>query len=86
MKPQGITMKLRAAFGSLCIYRSISSFPQVLMLPGQGSQRCGMAKDLLSNFKEAKYVYEEVDEAVGAKITEISTSGSDVRTSSGVAL
>ena len=37
--------------------------------PGQGSQAVGMGKDLADAFQEARAVFDEVDEALGEKLT-----------------
>jgi [acyl-carrier-protein] S-malonyltransferase len=37
--------------------------------PGQGSQAVGMGKALADNFPEARAVFDEVDEALGAKLS-----------------
>ena len=37
--------------------------------PGQGSQAVGMGKDLAENFAEARAVFEEVDDALGEKLS-----------------
>ncbi len=43
--------------------------------PGQGSQSVGMGKALADAFPEAKAVFEEVDEALGQKLSEIMWNG-----------
>ncbi|MFN3364625.1 MAG: ACP S-malonyltransferase, partial [Allorhizobium sp.] len=43
--------------------------------PGQGSQAVGMGKDLADNFAEARVVFEEVDEALGQKLSDIMWNG-----------
>jgi [acyl-carrier-protein] S-malonyltransferase len=43
--------------------------------PGQGSQAVGMGKDLADNFPEARAVFEEVDEALGQKLSDIMWNG-----------
>ncbi|WP_298814442.1 ACP S-malonyltransferase [uncultured Roseibium sp.] len=43
--------------------------------PGQGSQSVGMGKALADAFPEAKAVFEEVDEALGQKLSDIMWSG-----------
>ena len=43
--------------------------------PGQGSQAVGMGKDLAENFAEARAVFEEVDEALGHKLSDIMWNG-----------
>lgn len=43
--------------------------------PGQGSQAVGMGKDLAEAFPEARAVFEEVDEALGQKLSDIMWSG-----------
>lgn len=46
-----------------------------LVFPGQGSQAVGMGKDLASAFPEAKAVFEEVDAALGQKLSQIVWEG-----------
>ncbi|MGO7209765.1 ACP S-malonyltransferase [Rhizobium leguminosarum] len=43
--------------------------------PGQGSQAVGMGKDLAENFAEARAVFEEVDEALGEKLSDVMLNG-----------
>jgi len=43
--------------------------------PGQGSQSVGMGKDLAEAFPEARRVFEEVDEALGQKLSAIMWEG-----------
>ena len=43
--------------------------------PGQGSQSVGMGKELADSFAEARAVFEEVDEALGEKLTDIMWNG-----------
>jgi len=43
--------------------------------PGQGSQALGMGKDLADAFPEAKAVFDEVDEALGEKLSDVMWNG-----------
>ena len=43
--------------------------------PGQGSQSVGMGKDLAATFPEAAAVFEEVDEALGEKLSAVMFDG-----------
>jgi [acyl-carrier-protein] S-malonyltransferase len=43
--------------------------------PGQGSQAVGMGKDLADAFPEARAVFEEVDEALGQKLSDVMWNG-----------
>lgn len=43
--------------------------------PGQGSQAVGMGKELADNFAEARAVFEEVDDALGQKLSQIMWDG-----------
>ncbi|MBL0371217.1 ACP S-malonyltransferase [Rhizobium sp. KVB221] len=43
--------------------------------PGQGSQSVGMGKELADSFPEARAVFEEVDEALGEKLTSVMWNG-----------
>lgn len=41
------------------------------VFPGQGSQSTGMGQELAENFKEAAHVFEEINDALGEKLTDI---------------
>ncbi|MGE7369949.1 ACP S-malonyltransferase [Neorhizobium sp. NPDC001467] len=43
--------------------------------PGQGSQAVGMGRDLADAYPEARAVFEEVDDALGQKLSEIMWNG-----------
>ncbi|GHC68822.1 ACP S-malonyltransferase [Limoniibacter endophyticus] len=43
--------------------------------PGQGSQAVGMGRDLAENYAEARAVFEEVDEALGQKLSALMFGG-----------
>lgn len=45
------------------------------IFPGQGSQYPGMGKDLAENFGAARMVFEEVDDALGFKISQLCFEG-----------
>src|ERR1700730_2678038 len=45
------------------------------IFPGQGSQAVGMGKSFADAFPVAKALFDEVDEALGAKLTEIMWEG-----------
>ena len=45
------------------------------VFPGQGSQFVGMGKELADNFKSAKEVFEEVNEALGQDLFKLMTEG-----------
>ncbi|HSK71675.1 MAG TPA: ACP S-malonyltransferase [Pyrinomonadaceae bacterium] len=47
------------------------------IFPGQGSQAVGMGKDLYDNFPAAKQVFEEADEALGFKLSEMCFAGDE---------
>ncbi len=47
------------------------------VFPGQGSQYPGMGKDLAANFKVAKLVFEEANDALSFDITALCFSGSE---------
>lgn len=47
----------------------------VLLFPGQGSQKPGMGKDLAAAFPEARRVFDEVDDALGFKLSELCFEG-----------
>lgn len=46
-----------------------------LLFPGQGSQQVGMGQELASHFASARAVFDEVDEALGQKLTSIIWEG-----------
>ncbi|CDX41337.1 malonyl-CoA-(acyl-carrier-protein) transacylase [Mesorhizobium sp. SOD10] len=47
--------------------------------PGQGSQAVGMGKDLADTFPEARRVFEEVDAALGEKLSKLIWEGPEER-------
>ena len=47
----------------------------VYIFPGQGSQAVGMGKDLYDNFPKAREVFEEADDALDFKLSEMCFSG-----------
>jgi [acyl-carrier-protein] S-malonyltransferase len=47
------------------------------IFPGQGSQSVGMGKDLFDKFPAAREVFEQADEALGFKLSEMCFSGTD---------
>ena len=49
----------------------------LIVFPGQGSQKIGMGKEMSENFVEAKEVFEEVDDALGFNLSKIMWEGSD---------
>lgn len=47
----------------------------IFVFPGQGSQSVGMAKDLYDNNAAARAVFDEVDDALGEKLSDIIFNG-----------
>ncbi len=47
------------------------------IFPGQGSQYAGMGKDIFLNFKAAREVFEEADDALGIMLSTICFDGSE---------
>lgn len=47
------------------------------IFPGQGSQAVGMGKDLFDNFKAARQVFEEADEALGLPLSAMCFEGNE---------
>lgn len=45
------------------------------LFPGQGSQYAGMGKDLAENFSIARHTFEEADEALGFKLSNLCFNG-----------
>ena len=49
----------------------------IIVFPGQGSQKIGMGKELSDNFSEAKQVFEEVNDALNFNLTRVMWDGTD---------
>ena len=49
----------------------------IIVFPGQGSQKVGMGKELSDNFAEAKQVFEEVNDALNFNLTKVMWDGID---------
>ena len=47
------------------------------VFPGQGAQAVGMGKDLYDNVPEAKALFEQANEILGFRITDIMFAGTD---------
>src|SRR5256886_17627330 len=48
-----------------------------LLFPGQGSQSVGMGKDLAEKYPIARHTFEEADDALGYKLSQICFEGSE---------
>ena len=46
-----------------------------IVFPGQGSQYVGMGRDLYDSFPEIKVIFEEVDDALEQKLSDIIFEG-----------
>src|SRR3981189_2100351 len=46
-----------------------------LLFPGQGSQAVGMGRDLAANYPIARQTFEEADEALGYKLSQLCFEG-----------
>src|SRR5271165_891949 len=49
--------------------------PIVFLFPGQGSQTVGMGKELTDNYAVARQTFEEADEALGYKLSQVCFEG-----------
>src|SRR5258706_9377065 len=52
-----------------------SSFPIAFLFPGQGSQAIGMGKELAANYTVARRTFEEADEVLGYKLSQLCFEG-----------
>ena len=53
----------------------MSHGPVAFLFPGQGSQAVGMGKELASNYPVARRTFEEADEALRYKLSEVCFEG-----------
>src|SRR6266404_4088248 len=51
------------------------SSPIALLFPGQGSQAVGMGKELAANYPVARRTFEEADQALGYKLSQVCFEG-----------
>src|ERR1700704_4904067 len=54
---------------------STSSSRIAFLFPGQGSQTVGMGKELAANYRVARRTFEEADEALGYKLSQLCFEG-----------
>src|SRR5271156_4242176 len=52
-----------------------NSTPLAFLFPGQGSQTVGMGKDLFDKYAAARQTFEEADEALGYKLSQVCFEG-----------
>lgn len=54
----------------------------ILLFPGQGSQKPGMAKDLVERYPDARRVFDAADQALGFPLSELCFAGPDTELTS----
>src|ERR1700686_511956 len=59
----------------LNISMTSSSFPIAFLFPGQGSPVVGMGKELAANYPVARRTFEEADDALGYKLSQLCFEG-----------
>ena len=68
---QGLSQGFAPNFSHYCRI----DMTRALIFPGQGSQAVGMGKELADAFPEARFVFEEVDDALEQKLSKIMFEG-----------
>lgn len=62
-------------FGAKVCYTEIMEKKYAFLFPGQGSQFVGMGQELTQNFRVVQDVFDEVDEVLNQKLSELMFSG-----------
>src|SRR6202035_3375808 len=65
----------RSYTSKLMTENKVSLGPIAFLFPGQGSQAVGMGKDLAEKYPTARRTFEEADEALGYKLSQLCFEG-----------
>src|SRR5712675_1247032 len=57
------------------VYEFMTNSPIAFLFPGQGSQAVGMGKDLFDKFPLGRQAFEEADDALGYKLSQLCFEG-----------